>query len=362
MVALPLLAPLRGAPGGARRVLVVRARTDLGDGWGECAALERPTYTAEYVDGARRVVADHLAPRLFAALDLAADLVGPGPLDDVAGHPMAKAACEMALLDAELRAAGRSLAAHLGGTEERPERVAAGAVVGERATLAQTVAEATALAERGYRRVKLKVGPGWDVEPLRAVRAALGGGVALAADANGAYVPADAEYLRALDDLALSFLEQPLAADRLLDSAGLARSLATPVCLDEAVPSAAVAADAVALGACSVLNVKPGRLGGLAEAVWVHDLCRGAGVAAWVGGMVETGLAKAAGVALATLPGFTLPGDLPASDRWFAEDLTEPFVLDADGHLGVPTGPGLGVEPRPDALSRFTEWSEERRP
>ena len=358
MVALPLRAALRDASG-VRRVLLVRARTDVGDGWGECAALERPTYTAEYVDGARRVVAGHLAPRLFAAADLAYDPFWPGPFGDVVGHPMAKAACELALLDASSRAAGASLASHLGATREA---VPAGAVVGERATVAQVVAEATALAEAGYRRVKLKIGPGWDLEPLRAVRAALGDAVVLAADANGAYVPADAEHLRALDGLGLAFLEQPLAADRLLDSAELARSLATPVCLDETVTSAWVVADAIALGAGAVVNVKPGRVGGLAEATWVHDQCRGAGVPAWVGGMVETGLAKAANVALAALPGFTLPGDLPASDRWFSQDLSEPLALDPNGCLPVPTGPGLGVEPRPGVLEAFTEWAEELRP
>jgi O-succinylbenzoate synthase len=214
------------------------------------------------------------------------------------------------------------------------------------------------LAEAGYRRVKVKIGPGWDAEPLRALRAAFPG-LALQADANGAYSPADAGRLGALDDLGLLLVEQPLPPGRLDDLAALAARLATPVCLDEDVVSAGAAEAALDGGACSVVCVKPGRVGGAEEARRVVAACQDRGAGCWVGGMVEAGLGKAVAVAVAALDGCTLPGDLPASARWFGEDgdLTEPWELD-DGHLRVPTGPGLGVGPRPDVLRRATVASE----
>jgi O-succinylbenzoate synthase len=212
-------------------------------------------------------------------------------------------------------------------------------------------AVAAALAE-GYRRVKLKIEPGWDVEPTRAVRERFGD-ILLQVDANGAYTLADADHLKQLDDLDLLLVEQPLAEDDLAGHAELARRMRTPVCLDESITSARTAGEAIALGACGVVNVKPGRVGGYLEAVRIHDVCVAAGVPAWVGGMLETGLGRAGNVALAALPGFNLPGDLSASARWFDEDLTEPFVLE-DGHLRVPTGPGLGVEPLPHVLAART--------
>ena len=204
----------------------------------------------------------------------------------------------------------------------------------------------------GYLRIKLKIQPGWDIEPVRAVRERFGD-VALQVDANSAYTLADAATLAALDPFELLLIEQPLADHDLVGHAQLARLIATPVCLDESIGSVRDAAAAIDAGACSIVNVKPGRVGGLFEAIRIHDVCVERDVPLWCGGMLETGIGRAANVALAALPGFTLPGDLSASKRYFAQDLTPPFEL-ADGHLEVPTGPGLGVAPVAAVLAACT--------
>lgn len=343
-IALPLVAPFRTAAGtmAERQVLLVRVVGDDAEGWGECAAFAEPTYTSEYVDGAADVLERFLVPALFAGHD-----VGSW----VQGHRMAKAALETALLDADLRARGESLASHLGGVRTA---VDAGVAVGIAGSVDALVDAVDGYVAEGYRRVKLKVEPGWDVQPVRAVRERFPD-LALQVDANGAYSLDDAEALAALDAFDLLLVEQPLAADDLVGHAALARRLRTPICLDESVESAADAAAALALGACSVVNVKPGRVGGYLEARRVHDVCAAAGVPVWCGGMLETGLGRAANAALAALPGFTLPGDLSASGRWYAQDITEPLVLE-DGRLAVPTGPGIGVAPLPDVLASVTTF------
>jgi O-succinylbenzoate synthase len=357
-VRLPLVAPFRTARGdwAERDVLLLRVVTAGGEGWGECAALAEPTYTSEYVDGCQHVLREHLLPRLFGRDGLTAAGVA-GALGPVAGHRMAKAAAEMALLDAELRARGESFASHLGGVRAA---VDCGVAVGLHDTAEALVRTVDAYLARGYRRVKLKIEPGRDVEPVRAVRAAFPD-LALQVDAGAAYTPADARHLARLDAFDLLLIEQPLPEDQLRAHAALARAVRTPICLDESITSAQVAADAIALGACAIVNVKPGRVGGYLEARRVHDVCAAAGVPVWVGGMLETGLARAGNVALAALPAFTLPGDVSASDRYFEQDLTEPFVM-RDGRLDVPTGPGLGVVPDPRRLADFTTSVETLRP
>jgi O-succinylbenzoate synthase len=212
--------------------------------------------------------------------------------------------------------------------------------------------------DEGYVRIKLKIEPGWDVAPVRAVRERFGDDLLLQVDANAAYTLADTRQLAKLDDFDLLLIEQPLADDDLVQHAALAKRLRTPVCLDESIESAEDAAAAITLGAASIINVKPGRVGGYLEAKAIHDVCVAHGVPVWCGGMLETGLGRAANVALAALPGFTLPGDTSGSSRYFATDVTEPFEL-ADGHLDVPTGAGLGVEPLDEILERVTtakEW------
>ena len=321
----------------------MRAIVDDGgspDGWGECVALSEPTYSSEYAAGAHHVLEHHLLPRAIARL----------PLDDVLGHPMAKATVEMALLDASLRAEGRSLSAHLGGVREA---VDAGVSVGMQPSIDDLVRVVHGYLAEGYRRIKCKIEPGCDVEPMRAVREAVGPDVALQVDANAAYRLEDTAALAALDELDLLLIEQPLPEHDLRGHAELARRLRTPICLDESITSVTSLREALDLGACSIVNIKAGRVGGLAEAVRIHDVCLDRGAPVWCGGMLETGLGRAANVALASLPGFTLPGDVSASRRWFHEDLTEPFELE-NGRLRVPLGPGLGVEPRDDVLAART--------
>jgi O-succinylbenzoate synthase len=209
----------------------------------------------------------------------------------------------------------------------------------------------------GYVRIKLKIEPGWDVEPVRAVRERFGDDVLLQVDANTAYTLRDARLLAKLDDFDLLLIEQPLEEEDVLGHAELAKIVRTPICLDESITSAQTAAAAIRLGATSVINIKPGRVGGYLEARRIHDLAVAHGIAVWCGGMIESGIGRAANVALASLPGFTLPGDVSASDRFYRQDITAPFVM-RDGHLDVPTGPGLGVEPDEAILESLTTWVE----
>ncbi len=202
-------------------------------------------------------------------------------------------------------------------------------------------------------RIKLKIEPGWDVEPVQAVRERFGDALLLQVDANTAYTLDDAAQLAKLDPFDLLLIEQPLPEDDMLGHADLAKLIATPVCLDESIESADDATAAIRLGAAAIINVKPGRVGGYLEAKKIHDVCVAAGVPVWCGGMLETGIGRAANVALASLPGFTLPGDTSASDRYFHRDLTAPFEL-VNGQLTVPTAPGIGVDPIPDILEELT--------
>jgi o-succinylbenzoate synthase len=352
---LPLVTPFRTSFGvqDARDVILVHVLGADGEGWGENVAGVEPLYSAEFTDASLLVLRDHLLPRLLAAGDVGAadvaDLLAP-----VKGWSMAKCAVEAAVLDAELRAAGTSLQWHLGGTKRR---IPAGVSVGLFDTIDETVAAVDAYLADGYRRVKLKIEPGRDVDLVAAVRHHVGPDVLLQVDANCAYTLGDARHLARLDEFDLLLIEQPLAEDDLRQHAALARRLRTPLCLDESITSARAAADAIALGACTIVNIKPGRVGGLLEARRIHDVCAANGVPVWCGGMLETGVGRAANLALASLPGFTLPADLSASDRYFRRDVTAPFVL-ADGHLTVPAGAGIGVSPDPAVLHEVGATTE----
>ncbi len=354
-IVLPLVAPFRTSFGTQteRDILLVRAVTPDADGWGECVALGEPVYSSEYVDGAQRVIREHLAPRLFEAGRLTAAGVAPA-LEPVRGHRMAKAALEAAVLDAELRVVGVSLGAHLGAVREA---VDVGVSIGIMSSVPELLDAVAAYLDAGYRRIKLKIEPGWDVAPVRAVRERFGEGLLLQVDANTAYTLADARHLARLDPFGLLLLEQPLAEDDLVGHAALARLISTPVCLDESIESARDAVAAISMGACSIVNVKPGRVGGYLEARRIHDVCAAHGVPVWCGGMLETGIGRAANVALAALPNFTLPGDTSASDRYYHQDITAPFVLE-DGRVRVPDGPGIGVTPIAELLDSFTTSTE----
>jgi o-succinylbenzoate synthase len=356
-IRLPLVSAFRTSFGTetARDVLLVRVRGTGPDGWGECVAMTEPLYSSEYVDGAHAVTRDHLLPRLRSVTSSpTAEQVGPA-LHAVKGHPMAKAAVEMAVLDAELSERGRSLAAHLGAIHSS---VPSGVSVGIMDSIPELLDAVGRYLDQGYVRIKLKIEPGWDFEPVRAVRERFGDDVALQVDANTAYSLSDAAALARLDSFGLLLIEQPLAEDDVAGHAALARRIHTPVCLDESITSASVAADVIQRGACSIVNIKAGRVGGYLEAKRVHDVCAGLGVPVWCGGMLETGLGRAANLALAALPNFSLPGDTSASDRYWHQDLTAPFMLE-DGHIKVPTGPGLGVRPDAERLAEVTVSAEE---
>ena len=363
-VAMPLVSPFRTSFGTqtARDILLLRAVTtsDRGDaeGWGECVAMSDPLYSSEYVDATADVLRRYLLPELAASADRldrhGAHAVG-AVLHKFKGHRMAKAALEMAVLDAELRTEGRSWARELGAVHDR---VPSGVSVGIFDSIPQLLDAVDGYLDAGYVRIKLKIEPGWDIEPVRAVRERFGDDVLLQVDANTAYTLRDARHLAQLDAFDLLLIEQPLEEEDVLGHAELARQISTPVCLDESIVSAQTAAAAISLGACSVINIKPGRVGGYLEAVRIHDLAAAHGLPVWCGGMVETGLGRAANAALGALPGFTLPGDISASDRFYRTDVTEPLVLE-DGHMAVPTGPGLGVTPIPEVLrsvTTSTEW------
>ncbi|MCW2606550.1 MAG: o-succinylbenzoate synthase [Frankiales bacterium] len=355
-IRLPLVSPFRTSFGTqtTRPVLLVRVVTPDAEGWGECVAMEEPLYSYEDVDTAVHVLRTQLVPRVLALGERLTAARAAGAMEKVKGHPMAKAALELALLDAELRACGRSFGDHLGAVEET---VPAGVSVGIMDSVPQLLDAVRDYVDQGYVRIKLKIEPGWDVEPVRAVREAFPD-TGLQVDANTAYTLGDARHLARLDPFDLLLIEQPLPEDDVRGHAALATQIRTPVCLDESITSARSAADAIAIGACSIINVKAGRVGGYLEAVRVHDVAQANGVPVWCGGMLESGLGRAANVALAALPGFTLPGDTSASDRYYRQDVvTEPFVLEG-GHVRVPTGPGLGVEPDTAVLTRLTESVE----
>jgi O-succinylbenzoate synthase len=332
-----------------RHVLLLRALTDAGEGWGECVAGEEPTYSPEYVEGAQHVLIHHLLPRLLGRELEAAEVARL--LHPVHGHHMAKAAIEMAVLDAELRAAGRSFGEFFGAVREE---VDCGVSVGIHSSITELVKAVAGYLDQGYRRIKLKIKPGWDVEPVRAVRERFGD-VPLQVDANTAYTLADAEQLAKLDPFDLLLIEQPMREELVFAHAELAKLVRTPICLDESIHSLQSAADAIRIGACRIINIKPGRVGGYLEARRIHDLCAAHGVPVWMGGMLETGIGRAGNVAMAAMPGFTLPGDTSASDRYYHRDITEPFVLH-DGRLHVPSGPGLGVTVDEEYLEAITTW------
>ncbi len=350
-IQLPLVAPFRTSFGvqTIRDVLLVRAVTPDAEGWGECVAMSQPVYSSEYVDGAEHVTVNHLLPRIFAFNDLDPDDVAL-ILEPVRGHQMAKAAIEAAIIDADLKARGEPMSAYLGGVSETVEVGVSVGIMDDIPSLLDTVAE---YLELGYRRVKLKIEPGWDFEPVKAVRERFGDELLLQVDANTAYTLGEASDLAKLDDFDLLLIEQPLPEEEVRSHAELAAMLKTPICLDESITSARAAADAIAMGACAIVNIKPGRVGGYIEGKKIHDVCKANRVPVWHGGMLETGLGRAANLALASLPNFKLPADISASSRYYKQDITEPFELEGS-NMRVPTGPGIGVSPIPDVLESVT--------
>ncbi len=319
-------------------------------GWGESPVDSDPYYSYETIETCWHIQRDFLIPLLLKHnLSSAADL--PARFARVRGHPMAKAGLEAAIWDLEAQQAGVSVATLLGGTRSAIE---SGVSIGVQDSVGELLDRIAAYLTEGYRRIKIKIKPGWDVEIVRAVRERFPA-VPLMVDANSAYTLDDASMLRALDGYDLLMIEQPLAYDDIIEHAELQRQLQTRLCLDESIYSVGRAREALAMGSCQIINIKPARVGGMTQALAIHDLCQAAEVPVWCGGMLESGIGRAHNVAVASLPNFTLPGDISASDRYWHEDITEPpFVLNPDGTLTVPTGPGIGVAVQRDRLEKVT--------
>lgn len=340
----------------ARDALLVRISTDVGVGWGECSAMNAPTYTSEFTDASILVIRDHLAPRLLRADDVHAATVR-STMEEVVGHQMAKSALEMAVVDAELRARGESLAHHLG--VERA-RVPAGAAVGmgaddptDQGDLLETVEP---LAADGYRRIKLKIRPGNDRQRIEALHRAFPG-IEVQVDANGAYphhTEADIVALDWIDDVDVSLIEQPFPPTELGAHRRLAHRLVTPICLDEPITHLGAARDAIASEACEVMNLKIGRVGGLTTAIEIHDLCVRSRVPIWIGGMLDTGIGRAVNAVCSGLPGITMTGDLSASTYHYERDVIEAPIVVRDGWIDVPTEPGIGATVDESALAALT--------
>lgn len=329
--------------------------------WSECVAFQLPIYSAETIDTAWLAIREWLAPRV-----LGRTLETPGEVHallehNVRGHNMAKAALEMGCWGLAAEVAGVPLSRLLGGTRER---VPTGISLGIQSEPAALVARAQAAVRDGYRKVKVKIRPGQDLEYVRAVRAALGTSIGLMADANSAYTLDDADHLVALDEFGLIMLEQPLGDDDLVRHAALQRRMTTPLCLDESVTGVDRAEDMIALGSGRIVNIKPGRVGGLAVSKAIHDVCARAGIPVWCGGMLESGIGRAYNVALASLPNFSLPGDLSPSARYWHRDVVTPeWTMDGEGMVAVPRErPGLGVAVDHELLDVLTVRREVLRP
>ena len=322
------------------------------EGWGECASPSDPYYCPETTETCWHILKDFLIPKVLGrewrTIDELIALFGP-----VKGNNFAKAGLEMACWSLLAEARGMSLASMLGGTRSEIESGVSLGIEGDLGTLLDQVDR---FVEEGYPRIKLKIAPGWDVEVVKAVRDRHPD-LPLQVDANSAYTLRDIETLRRLDDHGLILIEQPLAHDDIIDHARLQAELETPVCLDESIHSAEDARKALDLDACRIINIKVSRVGGLREARRVHDLCRSRGVPVWCGGMHEFGIGRAANVAVASLAGFTLPGDVSGSDKYYREDVVDPPIVADRGIVAVPTTPGIGHRPLMDRISAHT-WRE----
>ena len=338
----------------SRLIFIVGVTGDGLTGWGEVVAAEEPRYSYETVGTARHVIRDYLAPAMLTR-----------PLTDLAdlqarfapfrGHNMAKAGLELAYMDLLARTRGVSLSQLIGGT--RPA-VAVGVSLGIQPTHDQLFRRVDWYLGLGYQRIKLKIKPGWDVDVVREVRRRYPD-VLLSVDANSAYRIEDLPHLQELDELDLLMIEQPLDHDDLLDHARMQAELKTPICLDESITSARRAKQALDLGSCRIINIKIGRVGGYSEALAIHDLCFAKGIPVWCGGMLESGIGRAHNIALASLPGFTLPGDISASSRYFARDvIVPPVTVSANGFVDVPQGAGLGFDVDQHYLEVNTEHVE----
>jgi o-succinylbenzoate synthase len=342
LLRLPLVAFFETSFGRSydRTFILVTLGSDGIEGLGECVADANPFYSAETTTTAWHIIKDFIAPLVLGRSFAHPGDVYPG-LRPVRGHQMAKAAVEMAAWDLAARAAGVPLCRLLGGARTSIE---SGVSIGIQDSLDQLAAKIETERAAGYRRIKIKIKPGWDVNAVEMVRARFGD-IPLMVDANACYTLDDAACLAALDRFDLMMIEQPLEYDDLRDHAALQRQIRTPICLDESIDTVRRAEEAIATGACRIINIKPGRVGGHRESIRLHDLAAAHGIPVWHGGMLESGIGRAHNIHLSTLANFTLPGDIAASRRYYVPDLVEPAIeVRADGTIAVPQGPGIGVD------------------
>jgi len=355
-IEMKLLAPFETSFGreDVRRVLIVEAIGDGISGFAECCALSGPFYNEETVGTCWHMLRDFLIPAVIGR-----PFEHPSEIDGwfhgIRRNHIARAALESAVWDLHAQAVQEPLFRVLGGSKTR---IDVGVSVGIHPDLASLCRTVEGFVRSGYRKVKIKIKPGWDVEVIRELRRQFGD-VPLMADANSAYRLQDADTLRRLDEFGLMMIEQPLSHDDIIDHAALQKQLKTPICLDESIHHAEDARRAIAIGACRVINIKIARVGGLLSAKAVHDVCLAAGVPVWCGGMLETGIGRAHNIAITTLPGFTLPGDTSASSRYWAEDIIDPPVtMEPDGTILVPQVAGRGYAVNRARLDQRTVRSE----
>lgn len=335
-----------------RRIILIRVEdSDGAEGWGEVACGETPSYSDEWTDSAWVTLEKILAPMVVGkTFEKAADVWDV--FTKVRGHRMSKAAIETACWDLEAKKLGVPLWRHIGGTQNEIE---CGVSIGIQDSVEQLFEKIQTELDAGYRRIKIKIKPGWDYDVIRQVREHFGD-IPLMGDANSAYMLNDIELFKRMDEFGLMMFEQPLAHDDMLDHAKLQREIKTPICLDESIKSPDDARKAIELGACRIINVKLGRIGGFSQAKQIEEICRNANIPVWCGGMLESGIGRAHNIAMSTLAGFKLPGDVSASKRYWHEDIIEPKVeVSANGTITAPEGPGLGFDVQLERIYELTQ-------
>ena len=355
LIRLPLLEPFETSFGkiDSRLIFLVCLHSDGLRGWGEVVAAERPLYSYETVGTAFHVIRDFLGPALLTEpIEGLADLAKR--LAPFRGHNMAKAGLELAYMDLLAQSTEQSLSVLIGGTKKQ---VAVGVSLGIQPTVSQLLDRVERFLSLGYQRIKLKIKPGWDLDVVDEVRRR-NPNILLSVDANSAYTLNDSDHLKGLDQYDLLMVEQPLPNDDLVDHAKLQKLISTDICLDESIVGRRQAAAALELESCRIINIKIGRVGGYSEALPIHDLCASKEIPVWCGGMLESGIGRAHNIALASLHGFTLPGDISASSRYFARDIICPEVTVSDGTVKVPEGTGLGFEVDIEFIEQLTETQE----
>jgi O-succinylbenzoate synthase len=333
-----------------RRIILVQVHSEGEVGYGECTASEEPLYNSETTDTAWHILEDFVIPRILRTTLESARETAP-LLAPIRGNRMAKAALETALWDLEARRLEIPLSRHVGGTRDE---IACGVSIGIQDTVEELLTLVRREVSAGYRRIKIKIKPGWDLEPLGALRREFPD-ISLMVDANSAFRLSDLELLQKLDDFRLLMIEQPLAHDDMVDHAVLQKQIETPICLDESIHHAEDARKAVEMGSCRIINVKLGRVGGFSEAIKINEYCSRNGIPIWCGGMLESGIGRAHNIAMSTLSGFTLPGDVSASHRYYSEDtVVPPVTVTPRGTIEVPKTPGIGYNLNWERIARAT--------